>query len=244
MVSSKKRQQHSLKILRRFDEDIFGRLAVARKATRVLNYLFDAYQNNYKYKKLLRSRSFFLSKKRGKFVYKVVSEEKEFKRRKRTMKKFNYLLLLKLRRFYGLGKHKFKRVFFQRGVSTNILGKSFAYFLESRLDVILYRANFFPSIYAARQYINHKKVYVNGALVSKPGVKIFLNDIITVLNYKEIYLDLKRRLENNEILVNFPAYLEVDYKLGAIILTKMPQNNEVPFPFFMNLNNIIHSFLK
>jgi len=154
-------------------------------------------------------------------------------------------MLLKLRRFYGsLGKRKFKRLFKQNGVYTNILGRSFAYFLESRLDVILYRSNFFSSIFAARQYISHHKVYVNGVVSSKPGMKIFLNDVITLIDFQKLYSSMKKRLENNEILVNYPAYLEVNYCLGVIILIKIPVNSEVPFPFFMNLDTVIHSFLK
>jgi small subunit ribosomal protein S4 len=220
-------------------------LALSKKSTRVLHYLFESYQNNYKYRKLLRKRHFFLNKKQTPFLYKIVSDEKEFKRRKRTMKIANYLMLLKLRRFYGcLGKRKFKRLFKQSSVYTNVLGKSFAYFLESRLDVILYRSNFFPSIFAARQYINHKKVYVNGVISSKPGMRIFLNDIITLVDFQKLYSLVKKRLKNNEILVNYPAYLEVNYCLGVVVLTKMPVNSEVPFPFFMNLDTVIHSFLK
>ena len=53
-------------------------------------------------------KSFFLVRKKGKFLYKVFTGEKEFKRKKRTLKINNYLNLLKLRRFYGnIGKRKF-----------------------------------------------------------------------------------------------------------------------------------------
>lgn len=245
MIVRKKRNQHSLSILKRFDEDIFGRLALVHKSTRVLNYLFESYQNNYKYRKLLRKRFFFFNKKRSKFLYKVISDEKEFKRRKRTLKKSSYLMLLKLRRFYGcLGKRKFKRVFYKRGIVTNIIGRGFAYFLESRLDVILYRSNLYSSIFASRQAINHKKVYVNGVLATRPGAQLFLNDLVTLVDYKKLYLSMKDRLREKNILVNYPSYLEVNYKIGTIMLAKIPANHEVPFPFFMNLNSIMHCFLK
>ncbi len=245
MYSNVKRSQHNLKIIKRFDEDLWGRLALTNKPSRVLNYIFDSYQNNYKYRRLLNKRYFFLSKKRTKFLYKVISEEKEFRRKKRTMKINTYLNLLKLRRFYGnLGKKKIKRLFSQNRVHTNIMARSFAYFLESRLDVILYRANFFKSIFAARQYISHKKVFVNGRVTTKPSYKVFINDIVTVKNPINFYVDIKKRLQNREILVNYPSYLEVNYKVGSVILIKMPENKEVPFPFFMDLNNIAHNFFR
>ena len=64
MNITKKRMQHSLKIIRRFDEDILGRLAKKEQPSRVLNYIFEVYQNNYKYRKLLSKRAFFFSKKK------------------------------------------------------------------------------------------------------------------------------------------------------------------------------------
>ena len=127
---------------------------------------------------------------------------------------------------------KFKRNFNQLSLPVNLTTRSFAYFLESRLDVVLYRSNLFPSIYAARQYISHKKVYVNGKLVTKPGYRLRVHDIAVVSNPKILYLQLKERLQKNLVLTNYPAYLEVNYKLGAVILSKLPENHEVPYPFF------------
>lgn len=198
-----------------------------------------------KYKRLLNKRRLFKDKKKIKFLYKVVSEEKELKKKRRTIKINNYLLMLKLRRFYGsLGKRKFKRIFRQNTINTNFVGRSFAYFLECRLDVILYRANFFKSIFEARQYINHKKIYVNGLLVTKPGFLVFINDIITVSHFKEFYTKLNSTLLARNLFINYPAYMEVNYKLGSIILVKMPETDEVPFPFFMDLSTLVHNFFR
>jgi len=245
MFNNKKKNQHSLKVIKRFDEDVWGVLATKNKPTRVLDYLFEVYQNNYKYRKLIRKKQFFLSNKKLKFLYKTISEDKEFKRKKRTMKINSYLTGLKLRRFYGsLGKREFKKTLRKASLTVNILGRSFVYFLESRLDVVLYRANFFHSIMSARQYINHKKVLVNGKTVDKPGYQLFINDIVTLEDPVLIYKDLQSRLVQNKVLVNHPNYLEVNYKLGSVILTRIPTNEEVPYPFFINLNNITHNFIK
>ena len=76
MLLNLKKGQHNLKIIRRFEEDIWGVLAVKNKPSQVLNYVYEAYQNNFKYKKLLKStkKSFFLVRKKGKFLYKVFTE--------------------------------------------------------------------------------------------------------------------------------------------------------------------------
>ena len=61
MLLNVKKGQHNLKIIRRFEEDIWGVLATKNKPTQVLNFVYEAYQNNFKYKKLLKStkKSFF-----------------------------------------------------------------------------------------------------------------------------------------------------------------------------------------
>ena len=245
MLLNVKKVQHNLKIIRRFEEDIWGVLATKNKPTQVLNFVYEAYQNNFKYKKLLKStkKSFFLVRKKGKFLYKVFTGEKEFKRKKRTLKINNYLNLLKLRRFYGnIGKRKFWRSFHNLGLTPNIASKGFGYFLESRLDVILYRSNLFSSIFSSRQYIVHKKVFVNGVLVNKPGFRVKIDDIVSVSNPEFFYNDLKLRLLNNQVLGNFPSYLNVNYKLGLVKLIRIPSNKDVPFPFFMNIDTMVHNF--
>lgn len=244
MLVSVKKQMHNFKMVRRFQEDLWGRYAISNKSKQVLNFVYEAHQNSFKHRDLLKKRFFFLVRKKEKFLYKVVTDEQEFKKKKRTIKINEYLSLLKLRRFYGnLRKKNFKRIFKQKGLNNNFLGRSFAYFLESRLDVILYRANFFESIYAARQFINHKKVLVNGIIESKPGIKLYVNDIISISDYKNFYKDVKNRLVQKRIIGNYPMYLEVNYKLGLIVLTKMPSSKEIPYPFFMNIEKLAQSFL-
>lgn len=262
MLSTIKRNQHNCKVARRFQEDIWGRFPLNNKATQVLKHIYYAHQSNFLYRKLLNKRFWFLKKKitdkkeikrlkyilikkREKFVYKVVTDEQEIKRLRHSLKAKFYFNMLKLRRFYGnLRKRNFKRVFKERGLSDKFLVGSFAYFLESRLDVILYRSNFFNSIFTARQFINHKKIYVNGALETKPGLKIRLNDIISVPDYKNFYLLIKKRLFNKKVFVNYPAYLYVNYKLGIITMWNLPKLSQVPYPFFMDLNKITNRFLK
>ena len=155
----------------------------------------------------------------------------------------NYLNLLKLRRFYGnIGKRKFWRSFHNLGLTPNIASKGFGYFLESRLDVILYRSNLFSSIFFSRQYIVHKKVFVNGVLVNKPGFRVKIDDIVSVSNPEFFYNDLKLRLLNNQVLGNFPSYLNVNYKRSLVKLIRIPSNKDVPFPFFMNIDTMVHNF--
>lgn len=262
MLVSIRRKQHNCKVVRRFQEDIWGRFSLNTKAIKVLKYICQVHQANFLYRKLLRKRFWFLKKKltnkkvvkrlkrvlmkrRERFLYKVMTDEQEIKRLRHSLKAKFYFSMLKLRRFYGnLRRRNFKRIFKERGLNDKFLVGSFAYFLESRLDVILYRANFFSSIFTARQFILHKKIFVNGVLESKPGLKILLNDIISVPNYKNFYLVLKKRLKKKKLFINYPKYLYVSYLLGIIIMWRLPRIKEVPYPFFMDLVKVTNRFLN
>jgi ribosomal protein S4 len=219
-----------------------------KNGRKILNYIFEVYQNNFRYKKLLRfhKNKFFLLRRKPRFLYKIVTKEKEFIRQKRTFKIKFYLNMLKLRRFYGnVTKKKFKQLFNQCALNSNFLGRSFIFLLETRLDVILYRANFFKSIFSAKQYILHQGVYVNGLLLRKPNFKIKLFDLIFVKNVNIFYKDIYQKLKNKKLFVNFPSYLEVNYRLGLITLFKIPNYKEVPFPFFFKYyKHVGFNFLK
>ena len=52
--------------------------------------------------------------------------------------------------------------------------------LERRLDAVIYRAKFVPTVFAARQFINHGHVKVNGRRVNIPSYRLKLNDVIEV----------------------------------------------------------------
>jgi len=172
-----------------------------------------------KNERLIKRLKRVLLKRREKFVYKVVTDEQEIKRLRHSLKSKYYFGMLKLRCFYGnLRKRNFKRIFKDRGLTDKFLVGAFPYFLESRLDVLLYRANFFNSIFTARQFINHKKIFVNGLLETKPGLKILLYDMISIPNFKKFYLLLKRRLKKKKVLINYPNYLLVNYRLGIIFM--------------------------
>lgn len=285
MKNIKKRNEHGLKIIRRFDEDIWNILAskdyfrplhwlkktlrLNRKYSRknhfkfinkpikapkylkngrkILNYIYESYQNNFKYRRLLKyhKNKFFLIRRRPRFIYKVVTNEKEFIRKFKSFKVKYYLNKLKLRRFYGNISHKkFKQIFKESSLNSNFLGKSFICLLESRLDVLLYRAHFFKSIFSARQYIFHKGIYVNGVLMNKPNYKIKLFTFVFLQNSDFFYKIIKKKLKNNKLFGNFPKYLEVNYKLGVISLFKIPSVKEVPFPFFLNYKHIAYTFFK
>lgn len=172
------------------------------------------------------------------------------KKKKKSLNRDNFLLKKKLKKFYSFKTLKKFNTLLYSTKNHSYLGFSYIYLLESRLEVILYRANFFISILAARQAIIHGKILINGFIINKPNIFLNVNDIITLnmstFDRRNFYYDLKIKLKKTKrcILVNYPKYLEVNYKLGSIIFIKLPIISEVPFPFLINLELLKYSSIK
>ena len=52
--------------------------------------------------------------------------------------------------------------------------------LERRLDAVIYRAKFVPTVFAARQFINHGHIRVNGKRVTIPSYRVKVGDVVEV----------------------------------------------------------------
>jgi len=184
---------------------------------------------------------------------KVIRKEKKMlKRRPRRsgLKRDILFLRQKLRKFYEFKSFKnFKFLLYSKLHYKKNLGLSYIYLLEGRLEVVLYRANFFVSILAARQAITHFKVLVNGFIVNKPNYLLNVGDIVTLNKigkdrfyfYKK-YLRWRTFRKYKNILLNYPKYLEVNYKLLSVMFIKIPQIQEVPFPFLLDLELMQYRF--
>ena len=83
--------------------------------------------------------------------------------------------------FYcNLQEKSFKRILKQSVESPLTTLDRFVSFLESRLDVILFRSCFVSSMYKSRQLISHGSVSVNGKVVRNPGTNLTQLDIIEI----------------------------------------------------------------
>lgn len=91
----------------------------------------------------------------------------------------------KLRRTYGMQESQF-RVFFERALRTRgVTGEKLLQLLEMRLDNIVYRLGFAPSRRAARQFVQHGHIHVNGKKSSIPSTVLRAGDVISVKNKED-----------------------------------------------------------
>ncbi|MBM3589822.1 MAG: 30S ribosomal protein S4 [Alphaproteobacteria bacterium] len=103
--------------------------------------------------------------------------------------------------------------------------------LESRLDAVVYRANFVPTVFSARQFVNHKHVLVNGKVVNIPSYRLKVGDIVQVREKSRklnILIDSLQKMERD-----VPSYLQLDKENFSIKLIEKPTFAEVPYAIEM-----------
>ena len=150
--------------------------------------------------------------------------------------------------FYcNLQEKSFKRILKQSVESPLTTLDRFVSFLESRLDVILFRSCFVSSMYKSRQLISHGSVSVNGKVVRNPGTNLTQLDIIEI-DANLFKNESKIQSVLNDVKKNFssrflPSYLEVDYKTLTIIFLWDPNYNSTYYPIKANYS-IIQRFYR
>merc|ERR1711916_379105 len=87
----------------------------------------------------------------------------------------------KLKGYYGdLTEKQFRRIYAEAERVKGDTGENLIGLLERRLDAVVYRAKFVPTVFAARQFINHGHVLVNGKRVNVPSFALKLGDVVSV----------------------------------------------------------------
>ena len=114
--------------------------------------------------------------------------------------------------------------------------------LESRLDAIVYRAKFVPTVFAARQFVSHGHVLVNGKRVTIPSYSVKPGDKVEL---KERSRQLGIVLEANQLAErDVPEYIEADHNKMTAKLTRVPALSDVPFPVHMEPNLVVEFYSR
>ena len=149
----------------------------------------------------------------------------------------------KLRGYYGnVTEKQFRRTYEEavrrRGDTVeNLVG-----LLEQRLDAVVYRLKFVPTVFASRQFINHGHIRVNGRRVTIPSYRVKVDDVIDIRERsREMGLVLEA-MESPERDV--PDYLDVDYGKMTGTFLRVPQLAEIPYPVQMEPNLVIEFYSR
>lgn len=114
--------------------------------------------------------------------------------------------------------------------------------LERRLDAVVFRVNFAPTMFAARQLVNHGHVLVNGQRVNIPSYLLREGDVIEIRERSKNHPMVLESVQRPERDV--PDYLSVDYKALRAQFLRVPKFAEVPYPVQMEPNLVIEYYSR
>ena len=149
----------------------------------------------------------------------------------------------KLKFYYGdISEHQFKKTYKKalnmKGDTSQILIE----LLERRLDAVVYRMKFVPTIFAARQFVNHGHVKINGKKVKVASYSLKDGDEVMVTEKSRQMPSIQSSIVSQEREI--PEYLEVDQKELKGRFLRAPLINDVPYPVAMEPNLVVEYYSK
>lgn len=166
-------------------------------------------------------------------------------RRKNKLSDFGTQLRAKqkLKGYYGdLTEKQFRKIYGEAERVKGDTGENLIGLLERRLDAVVYRAKFVPTIFAARQFVNHGHVTVNGARVNIASYRVKEGDVIAVRDRSKQLAIVLEAVQSAERDV--PDYLEVDHNKMTATFVRMPALGDVPYPVQMEPNLVVEFYAK
>ena len=149
----------------------------------------------------------------------------------------------KLKSHYGyITEKQFRNTFFKASKIKGNTSENLIELLERRLDAVVYRMKFVNTIFAARQFVSHGHVKVNGKKVTIPSFSIRDGDIVEVKEKSREMPIVLEAISSTER--DTPEYLSVDYDKMKGTFLKGPKPQEVPYPVIMEPNLVIEYYSR
>jgi small subunit ribosomal protein S4 len=166
-------------------------------------------------------------------------------RRKQKLSDFGTQLKAKqkLKGYYAnISERQFRRIYEEAARQRGDTSEHLIALLESRLDAVVYRAKFVPTPFAARQFISHGHVRVNGRKVNIPSYRCKVGDVIEV---REKSKQMGLVLESIELAErDVPDYVEVDHSKMTARYVRQPSFADVPYPVIMEPNLVVEFYSR
>ncbi|MAB10484.1 30S ribosomal protein S4 [Hyphomonas sp.] len=147
----------------------------------------------------------------------------------------------KLKGYYGdITEKQFLRVYEEAARLKGNTAENLIGLLESRLDAVVYRAKFVPTIFAARQFVNHGHVLVNGRRCNIGSVRLKPGDVVQIREKSRNMALVLEALGSPER--DLPDYVEVDPKAMSATFTRIPELADVPYPVKMEPAQVVEFY--
>ena len=149
----------------------------------------------------------------------------------------------KLKGYYAnISEKQFRKIYDEASrmkgdTSENLIG-----LLEARLDAIIYRAKFVPTPFAARQFVSHGHVRVNGKKVNIASYRCKVGDLVEV---REKSKQLGSVLESIQLAErDVPDYIEADHTKMTARFLRQPAFSDVPYPVVMEPSQVVEFYSR
>lgn len=165
------------------------------------------------------------------------------RRRKPTDFGVQLMAKQKLKGYYGnIGEKQFRKYYAEAVRRKGDTGENLIGILETRLDAVVYRMKFVPTVFAARQIVNHGHVRVNGKRVNIPSYLVREGDVVEIKEKSRELPVVLEGAQSNERDV--PDYLEVDHSKMTGTFTRIPKLEDVPYPVQMEPNLVVEFYSR
>ncbi|MAP24745.1 MAG: 30S ribosomal protein S4 [Rickettsiales bacterium] len=149
----------------------------------------------------------------------------------------------KLKGYYGnIVEKQFRRTYEEAVKRKGDTVVNLVQLLERRLDAVVYRMKFVPTVFSARQFVNHGHVLVNGQKVDIPSYRVQPGDVIEVKQKSREMNLVVQAIESAERDV--PGYMEVDEAKRTGKFVRLPEFDEIPYPVQMEPNLVIEYYSR
>jgi small subunit ribosomal protein S4 len=149
----------------------------------------------------------------------------------------------KLKGYYAnIGERQFRRLYTEAVRRKGDTGENLIELLERRLDAVVYRMKFVPTPFAARQFVNHGHVTVNGRRVNIPSFLVKDGDVVEVKESSKQLTAVLDAVQSAEREV--PEYVEVDHRAMRGKFLRAPKLTDVPYPVQMEPNLVVEFYSR
>jgi small subunit ribosomal protein S4 len=147
----------------------------------------------------------------------------------------------KLKGYYGdITEKQFSRVYVEASRMKGNAAENLIGLLESRLEAFVYRAKFVPTIFAARQFVNHGHVTVNGRRCNIGSARLKPGDIVQIREKSRNIALVLEALGSPER--DLPEYIDVDPKAMSATYVRVPGLADVPYPVQMEPAQVVEFY--
>lgn len=149
----------------------------------------------------------------------------------------------KLKGYYGsIGEKQFRKYYHEALRLRGDTGQNLIGLLERRLDAVVYRAKFAPTVFASRQFVNHGHVTVNGKRVNISSYLVKEGDVIEVKEKSRQLPIVVASTQSTERDV--PEYINADHGAMKATFLRTPRLEDVPYAVQMEPNLVVEFYSR